>query len=156
MAHFAKINLNNIVERVEVVNNNVIIENGLESEQKGINFLKSLYGQDTNWKQTSYNTKAGIYYIQDENGISSKSQDQSKAFRYNYAGIGHTWDEDLNVFIPPKPFESWILDTETYTWKSSIDMPSDHNKYEWDEIAYETDINNPKTAGWILDPKYTL
>ena len=76
MAHFAKINLNNIVERVDVVNNNDIIENGLESEQKGINFLKSLYGQDTNWKQTSYNTKAGIYYIQDENGISSKSQDQ--------------------------------------------------------------------------------
>ena len=63
------------------------------------------------WKQTSYNTRGGVHYTDGE-----PSQDQTKAFRGNYAGVGFTYDEDLDAFIPPKPSEDATLDTETFTW----------------------------------------
>ena len=101
MAHFAELDLNNIVLRVLVVDNSMIKdEQENESEQVGVDFLKSLYGEETIWKQTSYNMRAGIYYY--SNGI-DKHQDQSKAFRKNYAGIGYTYDSTRNAFINPKP-----------------------------------------------------
>ena len=81
MAHFAKINDNNVVEQVVVVSNEVLLNNGTESEQKGIDFLKSLHGQNTNWKQTSYNGN----------------------FRQNFAGVGGTYDPVNDAFILPKP-----------------------------------------------------
>jgi hypothetical protein len=127
MAHFAKLNQENIVIDVIKVNNNELLDNGIESEQKGINFLKSIFGEDTNWKQTSYNTVAGIYYTPNSNqtiiGL-IPDQDQSKAFRKNYAGIDFTYDPIRNAFIPPKKYNSWILDENTCNWKPPIDLPS--------------------------------
>jgi hypothetical protein len=101
MAHFAELNTNNIVLRVLCVENSVMEnEQGQRVEQLGIEFLQSLYGENTIWAQTSYNTRAGIYYVA---GTSEVSPDQSKAFRKNYAGIQYTYDSTRNAFINPKP-----------------------------------------------------
>lgn len=101
MAHFAELDSNNIVLRVLCLENFVMEdEQGHRIEQIGIDFLKSLYGENTIWSQTSYNTKAGIYYDPNTN---EPSQDQSKAFRKNYAGAGYTYDLTRNAFINPKP-----------------------------------------------------
>ena len=104
MAHFAELDSNNIVLQV-VVLDNFVMENdqGQLIEQIGIEFLQSLYGTNTIWTQTSYNTKAGIYYIPGTNEI---NPDQSYAFRKNYAGIGYTYDLTRNAFINPKPIVS--------------------------------------------------
>jgi hypothetical protein len=111
MAHFAKINNENIVEQVTVVNNDVILKSdGAESELKGKQFLNSILGQ-AKWVQTSYNG----------------------TFRKNYAGIGFTYDSTRDAFIPPKPFESWTLNEATCRWDSPIDFPMDGNIYEWNE-----------------------
>lgn len=110
MAHFAELNENNIVERVIVVHNNELLdESGNESEQKGIDFCKSLYGQDTNWIQTSYNS----------------------AFRKNFAGIGCLYDIAKDAFIMPKPYSSWILNEETCRWESPVACPG--GLYDWIE-----------------------
>lgn len=111
MAHFAKIDLNNVVEQVIVVNNDVLLDSeGNESEQLGIDFCKSLYGQDTTWVQTSYNGN----------------------FRKQYAGIGFTYDETNDVFISIKPFDSWILD-ENFDWQPPTPYPTDGKTYSWNE-----------------------
>lgn len=114
MAHFAKLNPNNIVEQVIVVSNDVILdENGVEQEELGINFCKNLFGQSTVWKQTSYNN----------------------SFRKNYAGIGYTYDAIRDAFIPPKPYNSWILNEETCVWDPPIPRPVDGTGYLWDDIS---------------------
>lgn len=95
MAHFAELDSTNTVLQVVVVSNDVAVD-----EQTGIQFLKELFGQDTNWKQTSINTKRGIYFDPVTNQI---HEDQSKAFRKNYASVGFTYDESLDAFINPKP-----------------------------------------------------
>ena len=101
MAHFAELDSNNIVLRVLCLDNLVMTnEQGVRVEQIGIDFLKSLYGQETVWKQTSYNTNAGIHYDPNTN---TPSEDQSKAFRKNYAGIDYTYDLSRDAFINPKP-----------------------------------------------------
>lgn len=101
MAHFAELDTNNIVLRVLVVDNSMLTdEQGNEQEQLGVDFLKSLFGANTVWKQTSYNTREGIYYIP---GTTEQSLDQSLAFRKNYAGIGYTYDLSRDAFINPKP-----------------------------------------------------
>jgi hypothetical protein len=103
MAHFVKLNQNNVVIQVIKVNNNELLDNGIESEQKGIEFLKSIFGQDTVWKKTSYNTVAGIYYTPnpDQNIIGMiPDPDQSKAFRKNYAGINFTYDSlEMHLYL---------------------------------------------------------
>lgn len=112
MAHFAEINDENIVTRVIVVNNNELIgSNGEESELLGIEFCKSLYGNNTKWIQTSYN----------------------KNFRKNYAGINFKYDSNRDAFIPPKPFNSWLLNENTCLWESPIPYPNDDKKYIWNE-----------------------
>jgi hypothetical protein len=112
MAHFAKLDENNIVLEVHVVHNNELLdENGQESEQKGIDFLTSWSGGYTMWKQTSYNG----------------------TFRKNYAGIGYTYNSELDAFIPPKPFNSWILNETTCVWESPVPYPNDDGRYLWDE-----------------------
>lgn len=112
MAHFAKLDENNIVLEVHVVHNNELLdENGQESEQKGIDFLTSWSGGYTMWKQTSYNGN----------------------FRKNYAGIGYTYNSELDAFIPPKPFNSWILNETTCVWESPVPYPNDDGRYRWDE-----------------------
>ena len=113
MAHFAKLDSNNIVTQVLVVNNNVILKaDGVtESEYKGKTFLNSLFGSAT-WVQTSYNNN----------------------FRKQFAGIGYTYDSTNDVFIKPQPYASWTLDTN-YDWQPPVDYPSDYDTvaYEWNE-----------------------
>jgi len=110
MAHFAKLDENNIVTEVVVVNNNVLLRtDGTESEYKGKVFLNGLLGNAT-WVQTSYNGN----------------------FRKQYAGVGYAYDETNDVFIALQPFNSWILD-ENFDWQPPIPMPMDDNLYEWDE-----------------------
>jgi hypothetical protein len=109
MAHFAQLE-NNIVKQVIVVSNQDILdENGQESEQIGIDFCSNLLGGT--WKQTSYNAK----------------------IRKNYAGIGYTYDEGHDAFIPPKPYNSWLLDEDKAQWKAPVDYPTDDKRYTWDE-----------------------
>ena len=110
MAHFAKLDENNIVLAVHVVNNDVITVNGVESEQAGIDFLTNLHGH-SNWKQTSY----------------------SNSIRKNYAGVGYTYDASRNAFIPIKPYTSWTLDETTCRWEAPITVPSLDKRYNWDE-----------------------
>jgi hypothetical protein len=109
MAHFAKID-NNIVTQVIVVNNNELLDNGVELESKGIAFCQSLFGGT--WVQTSYNNK----------------------IRKQYAGIGYTYDINADVFIAPQPYPSWLLDSN-YDWQAPISMPTDGKIYEWDEVT---------------------
>jgi hypothetical protein len=97
VAHFAKLDKNNIVVEINVINNDVCSVDGVELEDAGIAFLKSLYGQDTNWKQTSYNGN----------------------IRKNYAGIGYTYDAARDAFIPPQPSPEWTLDEDTCQWINS-------------------------------------
>ena len=122
MAHFAKLN-NNIVEQVIVIHNNELLENGVETEEKGIQFCKDHYGQDTVWVQTSYNGN----------------------FRKNYAGIGHTYDSTRDAFISQKPFNSWILDEETCKWIAPIPYPTDGDFYVWNESNASWDKVTPPT-----------
>ena len=119
MANFAELNKNNQVIRVIVVHNNELLDNGVELESKGIAFCESLFGGK--WIQTSYNTKNGINLI---SGI---------PIRKNFAGIGYTYDEVKDAFIPPKGFNSWILNEDTCSWEAPIPMPTDNKKYIWDE-----------------------
>jgi len=82
------------------------------------------------WIQTSYNTRGGVHY-NPETG--EPSQDQTKALRKNFASIGFTYSEQLDVFIPPKPYASWVLDEETCLWNAPVAMPTDDKRYEWNE-----------------------
>ena len=117
MAHFAKLDADNIVTEVIVINNDVIRnEEFPASEPIGIDFCRSLYGEDTNWAQTSYNA----------------------SFRYNYAGVGFTFDPSAvpdGAFIPPQPYPSWILNTATYQWDAPVPYPDDGKEYVWDEAT---------------------
>jgi len=128
MASFAKLGTNNIVEQVISVNNNELLDNEIESETKGIEFCKSLFGQDTNWKQTSYNTQAGIHKL------------GGTPFRKNHAGIGYIYDEDRNAFYSQKPFDSWILNESTCIWEAPISRPNDGQMYRWNEETKNWDL----------------
>ena len=113
MASFAKLNSDNVVLRVESVNNEVLQDaNGVEQESLGIEFLRTLYKEPNgNWKQTSYNG----------------------SIRKNYAGIGYTYDENRDAFIPPKPFNSWVFNEDTCNWEAPIQRPTDGYNYNWNE-----------------------
>jgi hypothetical protein len=112
MAHFAELDASDIVTQVVVVHNNELLDNGVESEAKGVAFLASLYGHDR-WKQTSYNGN----------------------MRKNYAGVGFAYDADRDAFVAPQPFASWSLDESTCTWVPPVPYPTDGNLYRWDEDA---------------------
>ena len=115
MAHFAKVT-NGTVTQVIV------------AEPEFFNtFVDSSPGE---WIQTSYNTRGGVHYQPNSN---TPSDDQSKALRKNYAGIGYTFDAARDAFIRPKPFASWVLDENTCQWKAPIPMPTDGKMYGWDE-----------------------
>lgn len=118
MAHFAKLDDNNNVLEVHCVNNNELMVDGTESEAKGIEFLTNWSGGYTNWKQTSYNGN----------------------IRKNYAGVGYTYDASRDAFIPPKPFNSWVLNESTCLWEAPVPYPDDGNRYIWNE----------ETLSWIL------
>jgi hypothetical protein len=128
MASFAKIGLNNKVIEVLSVANEVLHDaNGVEQEAIGIDFLTKLTGWAI-WKQTSYNTIGGVH---NNGGI---------PFRKNHAGIGYTYDEDRDAFIPPKPFKSWILNEDTCLWNSPVACPQDYKRYTWNESTLTWDI----------------
>ncbi len=112
MAHFAKLNATDTVEQVIVINNDVILnDNNEEVEQLGVNFCKSLYGENTNWVQTSYNNN----------------------FRKQFAGIGFKYDRTNDVFISPQPYTSWSLN-ENFDWQPPVEDPSTEDKvYTWNE-----------------------
>lgn len=82
------------------------------------------------WIQTSYNTRGGVHYVPDSN---TPSSDQSKALRYNYATIDGHYDATADAFYSGKPFDSWILNTDTYQWEAPIAYPTDGLNYTWSE-----------------------
>lgn len=98
-------------------------------------FVDSSPGQ---WIQTSYNTSGGVHYETDKAGLRVPSKDQTKALRKNYAGIGYTYDATRDAFIPPKPFNSWVLNEDSCNWEAPVPMPADSDKfYIWDEDKEE-------------------
>lgn len=114
MGHFAKLDNKSVVTEVIVVNNETLNDLPFpESEPVGVAFLTEWSGGYTNWKQTSYNS----------------------TFRKHYAGIGYIFDSVLDAFIPPKPYPSWLLDTNTCEWVPPTPYPSDGNMYTWDEFT---------------------
>ena len=134
MAHFCRIDENNIVTQVIVVaNEDTSDTNGVEVEEIGVAFCKKLLGAETNWKQTSYNNN----------------------FRVRYAGISYTYNEELDAFIAPKPFESWVLVEATADWVSPLgavptlteEQITSRSFYRWNEEAYQAD----NTTGWVLE-----
>jgi hypothetical protein len=106
MASFAKLGKGNIVERVEVVSNDIAT-----TEQAGVDFLNNLYKSRDVWKQTSYNNN----------------------IRKNFAGVGYHYDQARDAFIAPKPFNSWILNEDTCRWEAPVAKPDDDQKYKWNE-----------------------
>ena len=128
MASFAKIGLNNKVIAVHSVVNEVLHDaNGVEQEVNGIDFLTKLHGWAI-WKQTSFNTYGGVHKL------------GGTPFRKNHAGIGYTYDEDKDAFIPKKPFNSWILNEDTCLWEAPVAYPDDDNRYTWNESALSWDL----------------
>lgn len=129
MAHFAKLDKNNVVIFVTVGRDE-------DREEELTERTGDVY------KQTSYNTRAGVHYGSD----GQPSADQSKAFRKNYAGLGYKYDPVRNAFVPPRPYASWVLDESTCLWKAPVDMPEDAGtgeppkRYRWDEI----------TTAWVV------
>lgn len=139
MAHFALVNSDGVVETVQVINNAALEYDGQfpDSETSGQAFQSSLglSRDDAVWLQTSYNTSGGVHYTSDEEGNREPSADQSKAYRKNYAGIGFTYDEERDAFIPPKPFDGWVLNEDTCLWDAPVPYPTDGQIYTWDEEA---------------------
>jgi hypothetical protein len=122
MASFTKLDDNNVVLAVISVHDNELLdENGNESEQKGIDFLIGWSGGYTNWKQTSFNTIGGVHV----NG--------GTPFRKNYAAVGDTYDVQRNAYIRPKLFASWSLNEDTCQWQPPVPMPTDGKFYIWNE-----------------------
>ena len=131
MAHFACLDENNIVTQVIVVGNDDCTDsNGAEVESIGVAFCQKLLGADTNWKQTSYNN----------------------SIRVRYAGIGYSYNAELDAFIAPKPFASWILNEETADWESPVGAAPTLTEaevearsfYVWDEENGEWDLTTPE------------
>ena len=130
MSHWAKLDENNIVVDVAVGDNTMANE--------GEQFFNEVVGG--RWIKTSYNTLGGVHY----NTVTwEPSEDQTKALRFNYAGIGFTYDEERDAFIPPKPFESWVLVEESCLWTAPIPYPEDGGQYTWDE----------ESGAWVVVPE---
>lgn len=121
MAHFAKVE-NGTVTQVIVADQDFIDSGAV--------------GDPASWVQTSYNTRGGVHYGQDGN------PDGGVALRKNYAGIGYTYDAQRDAFIPPKPFDSWVLVDESALWEAPTPMPTDGKRYTWDEA----------TTSWVEVP----
>jgi len=130
MAHFCQLDENNVVTQVIVVaNEDTSDANGVEAEEIGVAFCKKLLGADTNWKQTSYNNN----------------------FRVRYAGISYSYNEELDAFIPPSPFPSWVLDNATADWISPVgpapalteEEIASRSFYRWDEEAGAWELETP-------------
>jgi hypothetical protein len=131
MAHFAKLGTGDVVERVEVVSNDIAT-----TEQAGVDFLNNLYNTRDVWKQTSYNTRKGVHSL------------GGTPFRKNYAGIGYRYDPSLDAFIAPQPFNSWTLNETTCVWEAPVARPEltqeqidNNNYYNWNEETQQWELN---------------
>ena len=111
MAHFARVNSDNVVIRVHVLNNEVLMKDGEENEQQGVEFLQNLHKTTDRFIQTSYNGN----------------------FRKNYAGKWHIYDETRDAFMIPQPFPSWTLNEDTCKYEAPVAIPDDGKAYKWDE-----------------------
>jgi hypothetical protein len=125
MAYFAKLGTGNIVENVISINNSVITDsNGVEQEQLGVDFINKLYNTRDVWKQTSYNNN----------------------IRKNFAGVGYSYDQTRDAFIPPKPFNSLILNEDTCRWEAPVAMPTttleDNQYYSWNESIVNWEVKD--------------
>lgn len=120
MAHWAELDENNIVVRVLVGSNDDLDE--------GYQWLVDNLGGT--WVKTSYNTQGGVHLL------------GGNPFRKNFAGLGYRYDSDLDAFIPPKTFNSWILNEDTCIWEAPVSRPSDNNIYAWNEELLSWEINN--------------
>ena len=118
MAHFAKLGTGNIVEKVEVVSNDIAT-----SEQAGVEFLNNLYKTRDVWKQTSYNTLGGEHLL------------DGTPFRKNFASVGMSYDQQRDAFIPIQPYNSWILNENTCQWEAPVTYPDDGENYTWNETS---------------------
>ena len=116
MAHFAKLGIGNKVLKVEVVSNDVAL-----TEQAGRDFLNNIYNTNDTWFQTSYNTYGGEHRL------------GGTPFRKNYAGIGYTYNQTKDAFIPPQPYTSWTLNETTCQWQAPVAYPDDGKFYNWNE-----------------------
>ena len=130
MAHFAKLGIGNIIERIEVVSNDIAT-----TEQAGVEFLQNLYQDRSVWKQTSFNTLAGEHLL------------DGTPLRKNYAGVGFKYDQTRDAFIPPQLYNSWTLNEDTCQWEAPIPMPeltqeqTDNNSfYQWNEENQTWDL----------------
>jgi len=123
MAHFAKLKVGNIVEKVEIVSNDIAT-----TEQAGVEFLQNLYKDRAVWKQTSYNTSGGEHKL------------GGTPFRKNYAAKGFTYDQKKDAFIPPQPFNSWTLNETTCLWEAPVAKPTDGQQYDWNEDNQTWDL----------------
>ena len=154
MAHFAKLGSNNkVIQVLTLDNSNMLNSNNQEDESVGQAYLELHNNWPAQmWIQTSYNTQ------------SNQHKNEGTPFRGNYAGIGYTWDEDNNIFWPPKPYPSWVKNTTTANWQSPIgdapaltaeqeaqNTPPDENteathawKYVWNEDNQSWDLTNSK------------
>ena len=141
MAHFAKIGMSSKVIQVVTLNNSDMLNaDGVEDESVGQQYLELHNNWPAQmWIQTSYNTSGGTH------------KDGGTALRGNYAGIGHIWDEDNNIFYPKKPYASWVLNTTTATWHSPIgDAPDDLTDEE--KAANTHYVWNEGTGAWDKTP----
>jgi len=130
MASFAKIGLNGKVIEVQSVVNEVLHDsNGVEQENIGVDFLTKLTGWSI-WKQTSFNTVGGVH------------KTGGTPLRKNFAGIGMTYDEDRDAFIPKKPYPSWTLNETTCLWDPPVVKPDDGQRYSWNETNQTWDLIN--------------
>ena len=125
MASFAKLGRGNIVEKVVAVSNDIAT-----TEQAGVDFLNNLYQSRDVWKQTSYNTKAGVHLL------------GGTPFRKNHAAIGFTYDQERDAFIAPQPFDSWTINETTCEWEAPIAEPTDGQDYDWNETTRQWDLIN--------------
>lgn len=135
MANFAKLNTDKTVISVVVVDNvNITNSNGIEEENLGVQFLEKITGWPL-WKKTSYNTKAGVHY---DSVTGLPSEDQSKAFRKNYAGKGMYYDVFLDAFIAKQPFRGWVINDNTAQWEAPVPRPVKNGYfYTWDNSKQE-------------------
>jgi len=151
MAHFAKIgDTSKVLTVLTLDNKDMLNTDGVEEESVGQKYLEEHNNWPAErWIQTSYNTRGGKHY---DNKTKELSVDQSKALRGNYAGIGHIWDEDNQIFYGEKPYASWVLNTTTADWYSPIgDAPDDltdeekaaGTRYAWNEDGQSWDKETP-------------
>jgi hypothetical protein len=129
MAHYAFLDMQNIVTEVIVG----------KDETDGPTNWEIHYGniREQVCKRTSYNTRGGVYY---DHATGESAEDQSKAFRKNYAGIGYTYDETRDAFIPTQPFDSWVLNEDSCLWEAPVEYPDDGEMYTWNEDTTSWDL----------------